>query len=126
MVVVDDYLTEYRVTTAQFCANKELLARRLHETLTAQRQYLQPGCAECRRAFREGKQHVAHVFSVAARTYLDEYHKTALTGDVGAAMPFLKQAMRAAPKEVLRPRRVAAVTKNLLIPKLRTGKRGPE
>jgi len=124
MVVVDDYLTQYRVTAAQFCANKDSLARRMRESLSNQKRYLHAGCAECKAAYRAGEAHVQQIFEVAARTYLDQYHDALQAGDVGAAMPFLKQAMKAAPIEVLRPRRFAAVTKNLGLAKLRgKGKR---
>lgn len=112
MLVMDEYLTEYRTTPEQFCANKDHLATRMNETLQQQKAHLQPGCPECRQAFHEGEEHVAHIFAVAARTYLDQYHAAALTGDVARARSLLKQAMRAAPMEVLRPRRFAAVSKN--------------
>ena len=115
MVVVDEYLTEYRVTAAQFCANKDLLATRMRESLMNQKPYLHPGCRECKAAFRAGEAHVKQVFSVAARSYLDEYYRTVMSGDVAGAMPMLKQAIRAAPVEVLRPRRFAAVSKNYAI-----------
>lgn len=112
MLVIDEYLTEYRTTTEQFCANKDHLATRMKETLMDQKAHLRPSCPDCRNAFRAGEEHVAHIFSVAARTYLDQYHAAALTGDVARARSLLKQAMRAAPMEVLRPRRFAAVSKN--------------
>jgi len=121
MLVVDEYLTEYRVTAEQFCANKDSLARRMRESLLTQKPYLHDGCRECRAAFRAGEAHVAQVFSVAARSYLDQYHQAITAGDVSAALPFLKQAMKAAPMEVLRPRRFAAVTKNYAKAKLRGG-----
>lgn len=112
MVVIEEYLTEYRTTPEQFCADKDQLAIRMRETLMKQRAHLHPGCANCREAFRAGEAHVAHVFSVAARTYLDQYHAAALAGNARKARSLLKQAMRAAPMEVLRPRRFAAVSKN--------------
>jgi glycosyltransferase involved in cell wall biosynthesis len=115
MVVVDEYLTEYRVTAAQFCANKDSLAQRMRESLLTQRPQLHAGCAECNAAYRAGEEHVKQIFEVAARTYLDQYHDALQTGDVRAAIPFLRQAMKAAPNEVLRPRRFAAVTKNYAI-----------
>jgi glycosyltransferase involved in cell wall biosynthesis len=123
MLVVDDYLTEYRVTAAQFCANKDFLARRMRESLSNQKPYLHAGCAECKLAFRAGEAHVKQIFSVAARSYLDQYHQAVTAGDVATAMPFLKLAIKAAPVEVLRPRRFAAVTKNLGLAKLRGGKK---
>jgi glycosyltransferase involved in cell wall biosynthesis len=112
MLVVDEYLTEYRTTPEQFCSNKDNLATRMSETLQEQRNYLKTGCGDCRKAFQEGEAHVAHIFAVAARTYLDQYHEAARAGDVSRARSLLKQAMRAAPMEVLRPRRFAAVSKN--------------
>jgi glycosyl transferase family 2 len=112
MLVLDENLTEYRITPEQFCANKDHLATRMSETLQQQKQHLQPGCANCRAAFHAGEVHVAHIFAVAARTYLDQYHAAARAGDVSRARSLLKQAMRAAPMEVLRPRRFAAVSKN--------------
>lgn len=119
MVVVDEYLTEYRVTAEQFCANKDFLATRMRESLLSQRPHLHADCRECKAAFRAGQAHVKQVFSVAARSYLDRYHEVAAGGDVAGAMPFLKLAMRAAPAEVLRPRRFAAVTKKYVVAKAR-------
>jgi glycosyltransferase involved in cell wall biosynthesis len=112
MLVVDENLTEYRVSPEQFCSNKDHLATRMSETLQQQKSQLQPGCAECRKFFAAGEAHVAHIFAVAARTYLDQYHEAARAGDGSRARSLLKQAMRAAPMEVLRPRRFAAVSKN--------------
>jgi glycosyltransferase involved in cell wall biosynthesis len=125
MVAVDEYLTEYRVTAEQFCANKDFLATRMRESLMGQKPHLQADCRECKAAFRAGQAHVKQVFSVAARSYLDRYHEVAAGGDVAGAMPFLKQAMRAAPGEVLRPRRFAAVTKKYVVAKAR-GQGGAE
>jgi glycosyltransferase involved in cell wall biosynthesis len=119
MLVVDEYLTEYRTTPEQFCSNKDHLATRLSETLQQQKVHLFPGCADCRKAFRAGEAHVAHHFAVAARTYLDQYHAAAQAGDVSRARSLLKQAIRAAPMEVLRPRRFAAVSKNYALGMLR-------
>lgn len=115
MLVVDEYLTEYRVTAAQFCANKDFLARRMRESLSTQRPHLHAGCSECKTAFRAGEAHVKQIFSVAARTYLDQYHEALMAGDVSSALPLLRQAMKASPMEVLRPRRFAAVSKNYVI-----------
>lgn len=112
MLVVEEYLTEYRATPEQFCADKHQLATRMKETLMRQKAHLHAGCADCRDAFRAGETHVAQIFSVAARTYLDQYHAAALAGNATRARALLRQAMRAAPMEVLRPRRFAAVSKN--------------
>lgn len=112
MLVVEEYLTEYRTTPEQFCADKDQLAKRMRQTLMNQRGQLHPGCAGCREAFQAGEAHVAQHFQVAARTYLDQYHAAALAGNGSKARTLLKQAMRAAPMEVLRPRRFAAVSKN--------------
>src|SRR5687767_8981630 len=112
MLVVEEYLTEYRASAEQFCADKNQLATRMRETLSRQKEHLYAGCADCREAYRAGEAHVAQIFSVAARTYLDQYHAAALAGDARQARSLLKQAMRAAPMEVLRPRRFAAVSKN--------------
>jgi glycosyltransferase involved in cell wall biosynthesis len=119
MVVVDQNLTEYRVTSEQFCSNKDYLATRMHESLMGQKAHLYAGCATCKEAFRIGEAHVKHIFSVAARTYLDQYHAAVTAGDTAKALPLLKQAMRAAPMEVLRPRRFAAASKNYLRAKLK-------
>ena len=112
MLVVEEYLTEYRASPEQFCADKNQLAIRMRETLQRQKAHLHAGCADCREAFRAGEIHVAQIFSVAARSYLDQYHAAALAGNSHRARSLLKQAMRAAPMEVLRPRRFAAVSKN--------------
>ncbi|HLR07248.1 MAG TPA: glycosyltransferase family 2 protein [Pyrinomonadaceae bacterium] len=119
MVVVDQNLTEYRVTSEQFCSNKDYLATRMRESLMSQKAYLHGGCAACKEAFRIGEAHVKQIFSVAARTYLDQYHAAVTAGDTARALPLLKQAMRAAPMEVLRPRRFAAASKNYLRAKLK-------
>lgn len=122
MVVVDEYLTEYRVTAEQFCANKDFLATRMRESLISQKPYLHAGCRECKAAFRAGEAHVKQIFSVAARSYLDEYHRSALKGDIGEAMSALSLAIKAAPVEALRPRRFAAVSKNYAIGKIKSFK----
>ena len=120
MVVVDEYLTEYRVTAEQFCANKDYLATRMLESLVSQKAHLHAGCAACKEAFRIGEAHIKQIFSVAARTYLDQYHAAVKAGNTAKALPLLKQAMRASPMEVLRPRRFAAVSKNYLLAKLKS------
>jgi glycosyltransferase involved in cell wall biosynthesis len=119
MLIVDEYLTEYRASVGQFCNNKDHLATRMRESLMNQKPHLRVGCAECKAAYRAGQAHVAQIFSVAARTYLDQYHLAVRTGDVSRALPLLRQAMRAAPMEVLRPMRFAAVSKNYLRAKLK-------
>ena len=124
MAVVDEYLTDYRVTPEQFCANKDHLATRMRESLMNQKPHLRVGCAECKAAYRAGQAHVAQIFSVAARTYLDQYHLAVRAGDVSKALPLLRQAMRAAPMEVLRPRRFAAVSKNYAVGVLKDLKNG--
>jgi glycosyltransferase involved in cell wall biosynthesis len=121
MVVVDEYLTEYRVTPEQFCANKDQLAIRMRATLMEQRPHLRPGCADCHDAFRAGRAHVAQIFSVAARAYLDQYHAAIRSGDVAKARGLLRQVMRTAPIEVLRPRRFAAASKNYAMAILKRG-----
>lgn len=120
MIVVDDYLTEYRTTLEHFCADKDQLAKRMYETLWDQRGRLYPGCSECKEAFSAGEAHVAGIFSVAARSYLDQYHAAVQAGDVTRALRLLKGAMRASPMEVLRPRRFAAVSKNYMLGAIKT------
>lgn len=112
MVVVDEYLTEYRTGASHFCADKDQLARRMQHTLTRQRARLRPGCADCRAAFQKGKAHVAQVFSVAARAYLDRYHEATDLGDTVTARSLMREVIRTAPREVLQPRRLAAASKN--------------
>ena len=124
MTVVDEYLTEYRVTADQFCANKDSLARRMRETLMAQRPHLFARCPECRLAFREGRAHVAQVFSVAARTYLDQYHEAVRSADTANARRLMGQVIRTAPFEVLRPRRLAAASRNYVRAILKKGSNG--
>jgi len=119
MLIVDENLTEYRSSLGQFCANKDNLATRMRETLISQKPHLRVGCAECKEAYRAGQAHIAHIFSVAARTYLDQYHLAVREGDVSKALPLLRQAMRAAPMEVLRPRRFAAASKNYVLARLK-------
>lgn len=111
MVVVEQYLTEYRVTDLHFCSNKENLATRMQATLRQQKKYLQRGCAECNEAYSAGRSHVAHIFAVAARTFLDRYHADTQAGRLVEALPSLRSALRAAPLEVLKPRRLMAVCK---------------
>ena len=57
-----------------------------------------------------------------ARACLDEYHPLARAGQARRAMPLLIQAVRLAPAEVLRPRRLVAVLKNLILGALRQNK----
>lgn len=124
MLVVEEYLTEYRASPEQFCADKHQLATRMRETLSRQKVYLHADCTECRKAFQAGEAHIAHVFAVAARTYLDQYHAAVQAGDVSRARSLLKQAMRVAPMEVLRPRRFAAASRNYVRAILKKGSNG--
>lgn len=119
MAVRDEYLTEYRMTAEQFCANKDHLATRMQECLISQKPLLHVDCDACQEAFRAGEAHVKQIFSVAARDYLDRYHEAARAGDPARALLLLRQAMRAAPMEVLRPRRFIAASKNYLLARIR-------
>jgi glycosyltransferase involved in cell wall biosynthesis len=112
VVVLDEALTDYRLSADQFCADKHRLAESLRRTLAQQRARFHEGCAECEEAYRAGLRHVSDVFAVAARTYLDEYHAAAKGGRPLDALASLWPALRAAPREVLRPRRLLAVCKN--------------
>lgn len=112
VLVLDEALTDYRLSADQFCANKHQLAQSLRRTLQQQRAHFHEGCGECDEAYRAGLRHVSDVFAVAARTYLDEYHAAAKEGQPLDALPSLWLALRAAPREVLRPRRLLAVCKN--------------
>ena len=112
VIIVDQYLTEYRLFGQNFCDDKNRLATFLQRTLDLQKDQLRPGCSECTAAFNTGRQHVSHVFSVAARTFLDQYHQKALEGDLRSAFPFLYKAVQASPGEVFRPRRMFAASKN--------------
>lgn len=111
-VVVEEPLTEYRVSSGQFGTDKMRLATALQKTLDQQRDQLHPKCAECLKSFREGQAYVAQVRAVSARTLLDQYHSAVLKGDTTTALPFLWRALRAAPGEVMRPRRFLAMLKN--------------
>ncbi len=124
MIVVDEYLTEYRVTDFHFCANKEQLATRMRATLRQQKKYLQQDCASCREGYSAGQTHIANIFAVAARTFLDRYHAQAKFGQLSNALPFLWRALCAAPMEVLKPRRLMAVSKNGTLGAFRKGKSG--
>ncbi|HVG28588.1 MAG TPA: glycosyltransferase family A protein [Pyrinomonadaceae bacterium] len=112
VVVLDEALTDYRVSAEQFCANKDQLASSMLLTLRQQRSRFHEGCAECERSYRAGLWHVSDVFAVAARNYLDDYHAAARGGRPLGALRSLRLALRAAPREVMRPRRVLAVCKN--------------
>jgi glycosyltransferase involved in cell wall biosynthesis len=112
MVVLDEYLTEYRITDVHFCANKEQLATRMLATLKQQEKYLRQDCNDCRTAYSAGQAHVAHIFAVAARTFLDQYHADTQAGRLAEALPSLWSALRAAPMEVLQAHRLMAVFKN--------------
>jgi glycosyltransferase involved in cell wall biosynthesis len=119
IVVVEDELVDYRVFPDQFCADKGRLAAALERTLASQRRRLHPDCADCRESFRAGREHVAFVYRVAVNALLDEYHAATRAGQLPRALPFLWDAVRTAPSEVLRPRRLAAVSKNALLGALR-------
>ncbi len=122
ILVLEEYLTLYRVFPEQFCTDKRRLAAALERTLEAQRRHLHADCADCRENFRTGREHVRMVYGVAARTLLDSYHAEALAGELPRALPFLWSAVRAAPGEVLRPRRLAAVSKNAVLATLKPKK----
>jgi hypothetical protein len=123
IVLIDRQLTEYRVFPEQYCTDKGRLAAALERTLISQRPALHANCEQCRENFSTGQAHVAQVYSVAARTLLDQYHASTRAGDLPRALPFLWSAVRASPKEVLKPRRLAAVSKNAVLATLkRVGK----
>ena len=115
ILVVDEVLTNYRISSEQFCADKGKLARALQVTLEAQREHLHANCDDCTESFALGRAHVAHVYAVAARTHLDHFHKHALAGKPGEAFSSLRAAYQTSPGEVLRPRRLAAISKNGLV-----------
>jgi hypothetical protein len=112
--VLGEVLTEYRFLPSQFCSNKHKLALTMQQTLAAQRARFHPGCAQCEESFAAGMAHVADVFAVAARSYLDECHASARGGRLFDAFASLRGAMSAAPREVLRPKRAAAILKSLI------------
>jgi len=114
VLVLGEVLTEYRVLPTQFCANKHQLAVTMRRTLAAQRARFHPGCARCEESFAEGMAHVSDVFAVAARAYLDRCHESARGGRLSDALASLRGAVSAAPREVLRPRRAAALLRSLL------------
>jgi hypothetical protein len=112
VAVIDKVLTQYRNSEGQFCADKHRLAVALEKSLDAQKSKIHPDCDECLKAYRVGQEHVAMVYGVAARTQLDGYHHAMKSGDVTSAFPFLSGALRSSASEVLRPRRLLAVSKN--------------
>jgi glycosyltransferase involved in cell wall biosynthesis len=118
-VVVEEPLTEYRVSSGQFASDKIRLAKALQKTLRQQRGRLHPNCVECRERFREGQIHIAQVEAVGARTCLDKFHSTARSGHMFRSLPFLWGALRAAPKEVLSPRRAISVLKTSVLASLK-------
>lgn len=118
-VVVEEPLTEYRVSSNQFGTDKIRLAKALRKTLRQQRGRLHPNCVECRVSFREGQAYVAQVEAVGARAYLDKFHSLARSGQVFSSLPFLWGALGTAPKEVLSPRRAIAVLKTCLLASLK-------
>lgn len=54
-----------------------------------------------------------------ARSCLDQYHKLVRAGELTKGFQFLLEAIRSSPREVLRPRRLAAVFKNGFLGALR-------
>jgi|GEM_PF-1470669 len=115
IAVIDECLTKYRVHSRHSCTNKHSLATGIELTLARQKSELHPGCEKCQTAYRAGKEHVALVFGVAARSYLDQYFAAARAGQIASALPFLRGALQASPREVLKPRRFLAVIKNLAL-----------
>jgi glycosyltransferase involved in cell wall biosynthesis len=115
LVVVDELLTEYRVSGEQFCSNKESLARRMWRTLDRNEPLARRDCAQCRESLREGRAHVRDVFAVAARTHLDEFHAAVRRGGIGGALSLLWRAVKCSPSEVLKPRRLMAVSKSYAV-----------
>jgi glycosyltransferase involved in cell wall biosynthesis len=112
VALVDELLTEYRILSGQFCSDKQRLADALERSHRAQLGRLHENCAGCRDAYRQGQTHIAGVYSVAARTLLDQYHAAVRAGNVSQALPFLTNAVRISPGEVLTPRRMLAISKN--------------
>jgi hypothetical protein len=112
IVLIDELLTEYRIFSTQYCSDKHRLADALQRSHRAQLDRLHENCAACRDAYRQGQTHIAGVYSVAARTLLDQYHAAVKNGNVSEALPFLTNAVRISPGQVLTPRRLFAVSRN--------------
>jgi Glycosyl transferase family 2 len=119
VAVVDEYLTEYRVFSSQYVTDKMRLGLALEVTLDQQAALLHPKCADCRRSFRQGQAFIAQVKAVGARAYLDEYHSIARQGEMSRSLPLLWNALRAAPREVLNPRRAMSIVKTNMIATLK-------
>lgn len=125
ILLLDESLTEYRISAGQFMSDKRGFAEALELTIEAQRARLHPDCLLCGESFRRAR---SKVYGISARYWLDQYHAAANVGDLRRAFACLLNAARKSPGEVFRPRRLLAVLKNavsgLMRGKIISGRRG--
>lgn len=108
VVMLDEFLTEYRVHEQGYSHDGRRMALSLQRVLNNQRQRLHPECQACRQSFRAGQRYVASA-------YLWHFHTSARGGRLGEGMPSLRDALRAAPVEVLRPRHLLTLAKSFTV-----------
>jgi glycosyltransferase involved in cell wall biosynthesis len=116
VVTVEEVLTEQRVHTNNFTKDVKRLVDGARNVLERHRKRLHPNCSECLEAWGEGWKFMS---AILARNSLDRFHAETHERRVLTALPYLWQAMRTAPLEVLRPKRSLAVAKNAMLAKLR-------
>jgi glycosyltransferase involved in cell wall biosynthesis len=109
VLFVDQTLTEYRVHSASYSADRKRVIMAARRALAQHKHRLHPNCSECRTSFRLGS---AFFNNIAARACLDQYHNAAKSVRLTAALPLFLEATRLAPRQVLRPIQLLAASKN--------------
>jgi glycosyltransferase involved in cell wall biosynthesis len=116
ILMVMEPLTEYRMHTSNFIGDVKRLVDGARNVLSRHRDRLHPDCRECLQAWQEGWDYMS---ATLARDRLDHYYAKTRNGQLAGSFPFLWQAVRTSPKEVLRPRRFLGVVANALFSKFR-------
>ena len=114
IVIISEPLTLYRVSPDQYSADLGRLSVAVTRSIEAQVPELHEGCETCRESLAIGRRFADQIHRMAARRFLDGYHRAIRRGELHAAGACLRKALTASPREVLPPRRLAAVVKNAL------------
>jgi glycosyltransferase involved in cell wall biosynthesis len=102
---LDAPLIEYRLHAHNFSRNQLVMAEgEIYALKKTRARVAASGDAHCQVLDRR----ISELSRKTARAYLDEYHRAAQVGRLSEAIPFFRQALRLAPSEVLRPRRLVA------------------
>ena len=106
VLMLDDYLTDYRVHQASYAANGPLMAVATERTLTRRLGDLHPDCRPCRRAVAAGMRN-------AASAWLGHFHACLREGRLREGFRSLSAALKLSPRSVLNPRQPLALAKSL-------------